>query len=323
MASPLAAGEPRLSVLRARRNALLGASLIVVSAVAFSAKAIIAKLGYRAGADPATLLSLRMALSMPFFVIAALITARGKPPLSQCDLAKIGLLGVLGYYLASVLDFYGLLYVSAGLERLILFIYPTLVVLISALAYKTPITRRIALALLLTYAGVAFAVRSEVEVAEGPDVALGVILVLGCALTYALYLVGSGQLIPRLGSQRFTALAMLVSTAAMLIHFTLVGGSFFGHSSLVYLHGLLLALVCTVIPVFLLAEGIRRIGAGPASIIGAVGPISTVALAYVFLGEPLHASQGVGTLLVLIGATLVARSSARNGARHRRSRSSA
>jgi drug/metabolite transporter (DMT)-like permease len=216
-------------------------------------------------------------------------------------------LGVLGYYLASVLDFYGLVYISAGLERLILFVYPTLVVVMSALLFKTPITRRTLLALALTYGGVALALKTETASAEGPDVWLGVALIFGCALSYAAYLVGSGRLIPRVGSLRFTALAMIVSSVAMLVHFAVVGGRFTGHAPPIYVHGLLLALCCTVLPVFLLAEGIRRIGAGSSAIIGAVGPVSTLALANATLGEEVHALQALGTLLVLVGATVVAR----------------
>jgi drug/metabolite transporter (DMT)-like permease len=275
--------------------------------VAFSAKAVIAKVGYRHGADPATLLALRMAFSLPFFVAAAAVTSRGRAPLPRPELGKIVLLGVLGYYLASVLDFYGLVYISAGLERLILFIYPTLVVVISALVFRTAITRRTLIALALTYAGIALAVKTETAHAGGDRLWLGVGLIFACALSYACYLIGSGRLIPRIGAPRFTALAMIVSTAAMALHFLIVGGSFRGHSPLVYVDGLLLALVCTVLPVFLLSEGIRRIGAGPAAIIGAVGPVSTLALAHVVLGEPLHLLQAVGTVLVLVGATVVAR----------------
>ena len=281
---------------------------MVGSAVAFSAKAVIAKVGYRHGADPATLLALRMAFSLPFFMLAAVVTSRGRAPLPRAELGKIVVLGVLGYYLASVLDFYGLVYISAGLERLILFVYPTLVVVMSALWFKTPVTRRTLLALGLTYGGVLLAVKTETAGSAGPGMWLGVALIFACALSYASYLVGSGRLIPRIGSLRFTALAMIVSTAAMMLHFWVVGGRFGGHAPAVYLDGALLALVCTVLPVFLLAEGIRRIGAGPASIIGAVGPVSTIALAHVVLGEPVHLLQGIGTLLVLVGATVVARS---------------
>lgn len=297
----------RPSVRARRQDAWVGALCVVGSAVAFSAKAVIAKVGYRHGADPATLLALRMGFALPFFVVAALVTGRGRAPLPRAELGKILLLGVLGYYLASVFDFYGLVYISAGLERLILFVYPTLVVLMSAAVFKTPITRRTLLALALTYGGVLLAVKTETALAAGSGMWLGVALIFGCALSYAAYLVGSGRLIPRIGSLRFTSLALIVSTAAMLVHFLVVGGRFGGHPPAVYGIGLLLALVCTVLPVFLLGEGIRRIGAGPSAIIGAVGPVSTIALAHWVLGEPVHLVQGIGTLLVLVGATVVAR----------------
>lgn len=280
---------------------------MVASAVAFSTKAVIAKLAYRQGVDPATLLSLRMALSLPFFVVAALVTSHGREPLPRRELGKIVLLGVLGYYLSSALDFYGLVYVSAGLERLILFVYPTLVVVISALVFKTKVTRRTWAALGLTYAGIALAVGTEAAAAPKEGLWLGAALIFGCALSYASYLIGSGRLIPRIGSLRFTALAMIVSTLAMLLHFWIVGGHFFGHAAAVYGYGALLALVCTVLPVVLLAEGIRRIGAGAAAIIGAVGPVSTIALAHVLLGEPVRLPQAIGTVLVLVGATLAAK----------------
>ncbi|HEY6079336.1 MAG TPA: DMT family transporter [Polyangiaceae bacterium] len=305
--SPLAASLGRPSLRARRREAFWGALCVVGSAVAFSAKAVIAKLGYRHGADPATLLALRMGLSLPFFAVAAVVTSRGRAALPGRDVGKIVLLGVLGYYLASVLDFYGLAYISAGLERLILFVYPTLVVVLGAIVFRTRITRRTVVALGLTYAGIALAVKSEAAGASGHDAWLGVSLIFGCALSYACYLLGSGRLIPRIGSLRFSALALIVSALAMLLHFAVVGGSFLGHPPVVYLDGLVLALVCTVLPVFLLAEGIRRIGAGPASIIGAVGPVSTILLAHWVLGEPIHAMQAVGTALVLLGATVVAR----------------
>jgi drug/metabolite transporter (DMT)-like permease len=291
-----------------RREALWGALCVVGSAVAFSSKAVLAKVGYRLGAEPSTLLALRMGFALPFFVVAAVVTSRGRAPLPRAELGKIVGLGVLGYYLASVLDFYGLVYISAGLERLILFVYPTLVVLMSAWLFKTPITRRTLVALGLTYGGVLLAVKTETAGASGARLWAGVALIFGCALSYAAYLVGSGRLIPRVGSLRFTALALIVSTAAMLVHFVIVGGHFAGHPAAVYVVGALLALVCTVLPVFLLAEGIRRIGAGPSAIIGAVGPVSTIALAHWVLGEPVHFLQAVGTLLVLVGATVTARS---------------
>lgn len=305
--SPLAAPLERPSLRARRQDALWGALCVVGSAVAFSAKAVIAKLAYREGADPATVLSLRFALALPFFVAAALFTSRGRTTLPRREVGIIVLLGVLGYYGASVLDFYGLLYISAGLERLILFVYPTLVVALSALLFRTPITRRIVLALALTYGGVALAVKTETAASVGGSLWLGVSLVFAGTLAYACYLIGGGRLIPRLGAVRFTSLALIVATLAMLVHFQVVGGTFFGHSPLVYGYGVVLALGCTVLPVFLLAEGIRRIGAGPASIIGGVGPVSTIALAHFALGEPVHLVQVLGTALVLVGASVVAR----------------
>lgn len=305
--APLTVVSERPSVRARRRDAWIGALCVVGSAVAFSAKAVVAKVGYRHGADPATLLALRMGLSLPFFALTAWVTGRGRAPLPRAELGKIVLLGVLGYYVASVCDFYGLAYISAGLERLILFVYPTLVVLMSAALFKTPITRRTLVALALTYGGVLLAVKTETAVASSAHLWLGVALIFGCAISYAAYLVGSGRLIPRIGSLRFTSLALSVSALAMLVHFWLVGGQFGGHPPVVYGIGALLAVVCTVLPVFLLGEGIRRIGAGPSAIIGAVGPVSTIALAYWALGEPIHLAQGIGTALVLVGATVVAR----------------
>jgi drug/metabolite transporter (DMT)-like permease len=305
--SPLAAPPERPSLRARRKDALWGAACVVGSAVAFSAKAVIAKVAYRHGADPATVLSLRFALALPFFVIAAWWTSRGREPLARSDLAKILGLGVLGYYLASVLDFYGLLYISAGLERLILFVYPTLVVVIGAVLFRAPITRRIFVALALTYAGVALAVKTETAAASGSHLWLGVGMIFVGTLAYAGYLVGGGRMIPRIGAVRFTSLALIVATLATLGHFALIRGTFSGHAPAVYVYGVVLALVCTVLPVFLLAEGIRRIGAGPSSIIGAVGPVSTIVLAHIVLGEPLHLLQAIGTVLVLVGATVVAR----------------
>ena len=308
-ASPTISEPERPSVRARRHDSWWGAFCVLASAVAFSAKAVIAKVGYRHGADPATLLALRMGLALPFFVVAAIATGRGRVALPRRELGKIAVLGVLGYYLASVFDFYGLAYISAGLERLILFVYPTLVVLLSAFLFKTSITRRTLVALALTYGGVLLAVRTEAasSAAAGGRTWLGIALIFACALSYAAYLVGSGRLIPRVGSLRFTALAMIVSSVAMLLHFWVVGGRFMGHARAVYVDGVLLALLCTVLPVFLLAEGIRRLGAGPSAIIGAVGPVSTIALAHVVLGEPVEVVQVLGTALVLVGATVVAR----------------
>ncbi|HEV8247648.1 MAG TPA: DMT family transporter, partial [Polyangiaceae bacterium] len=226
-------------------------------------------------------------------------------PLVGRDLASVALLGLLGYYLSSLLDFKGLEHISAGLERLILFVYPTLVALFEAVLFKRRLTRVQLVALLATYAGIAVVFRSEIG-HMGDDVPLGSLLVFGCSITYAGYLVGSGQLIPRIGSERFTALALTVSSLAVLTHAAIAGHKLTGLPAPVYELGLWLALVATVLPTFLLAEGIRRIGPGPAAIAGTIGPVSTLALANIFLGEPVLPLQIFGAVLVLAGATLVA-----------------
>lgn len=291
----------------ARSGRAIGAVLVLVSAVGFSAKAVFAKLAYRYAIDPIALLTLRMAFSLPFFAVAAAVAARrAESRLSRREQLQIVALGILGYYLASVFDFWGLTYISAGLERLILFVYPTLVVLISALFLKKRVQRRQVWALLLTYAGIGLVAHAEVG-SLGSNVPLGGLLVFACALSYAAYLVGSGELIPRIGAQRFTALAMIVSSLAIFAHFAVSGGKIAGYPLEVYALGFLLAIVCTVLPVFLLAEGIRRIGSSTSAILGTVGPVSTIALAYLLLGEPISARQLAGTALVLVGATLVAR----------------
>jgi drug/metabolite transporter (DMT)-like permease len=289
-----------------RASWMIGVVLVVVSAIAFSAKAVMAKLAYRHGVDALTVLALRMGFSLPVYLAVLAVRSRSEArPLTRRELVAIALLGVIGYYLASLFDFLGLEHISAGLERLILFVYPTLVALFEALLFGHKLTRVQLAALLLTYLGIAVVFRSEIG-HGGDDVPLGAFLVFASAVTYAAYLVGSGQLIPQVGAERFTALALTVSALCTLGHAAAAGRSVTGLSRPVYELGLLLALFATVLPTFLLAAGIRRIGPGPAGIAGTVGPVSTVLLAHVFLGEPVTLPQVAGALLVLAGATLVA-----------------
>ena len=295
----------RPSVARTR---LLGALLVFVSGVAFSTKAVLVKLAYRHGIDSVSLLALRFGFSAPFFAVAAFgwhLRGKRPAPLSSRDQLSIVGLGVLGYYLASLCDFIGLRYISAGLERLILFIYPTLVVVIETWLFKARLGRRQVLALLITYAGIALAFHGELG-NYGSDVPRGAAWVFGCALTYALYLLGAGRMVPKLGSQRFTALALLAATAAVLVHALLANAKILGLPPAAYGIGLVMALLATVLPAFLLARGIALIGSGPAAIISTVGPVSTILLAYFFLQEPLSLTELAGTALVISGATLVA-----------------
>ncbi len=289
-----------------RAGWLLGVGLVALSAIAFSAKAVMAKLAYRHGVDALTVLGLRVGFALPFYLgVLALRRGRETRPLTRREIVSIVLLGLIGYYLSSLLDFMGLEYITAGLERLILFVYPTLVAIFEAVLFGKRLSRLQLFALAATYAGIAVVFQSEIGFA-GDDVLLGAAMVFACAITYAGYLVGGGQLIPRIGAERFTALALSVSALAVLGHASAAGRTFVGLPRPVYELGLWLALVATVLPTFMLSEGIRRIGPGPAAIAGTIGPVSTLALAYWFLGEPLLPQQIAGATLVLAGATLVA-----------------
>ena len=308
-ASPTSTGVQRRTPAQAP---LVGALLVFVSGVAFSTKAVLVKLAYRHGVDPVSLLALRFGFSAPFFAIGAfggrLSPRLGNPspaPLQRRDVLSIIGLGVLGYYAASLTDFIGLRYISAGLERLILFIYPTLVVVLEGWLFKARLVRRQVWALVITYAGIALAFRGELG-NYGSDVPRGAAWVFACALTYGLYLLGAGRMVPKLGSQRFTSLALLAAAAAVVVHAAVVGAPILGLPRAVYGIGLVMAVLATVLPAFLLARGIALIGSGPAAIISTVGPVSTILLAYFFLQEPLSATELAGTALVISGATLVA-----------------
>ena len=292
------------------RTRLVGAFWVFVSSIAFSTKAILVKLAYRQGVDSVSLLALRFGFSAPLFAYAAYGgRLRGQVPtrLTRRDGLTIVALGVLGYYLASLSDFIGLRYISAGLERLILFVYPTLVVVIEAGLFKIRLERRQTLALVITYAGIFLAFRGDLG-SLGSDLPRGAAWIFASALTYALYLIGAGRMVPKLGSQRFTALALLSATVAVLMHALLSGARLVGLPPAVYAIGFVMALFATVLPAFLLARGIGLIGSGPAAIVSTVGPVSTILLAYLFLQEAISPAEFLGTALVLVGATLVASS---------------
>lgn len=286
------------------RDALLGVVFALLAAVGFSLKAILVKLAYLDGVDAVTLLALRMAFSVPFFAGVALwIARRDSAPLTARDRLLVLGLGLVGYYLSSYLDFMGLQYISAGLERLILFLYPTMTVILYALIYRRPIGKKIVAALSLCYAGIALVFLHDAG--QGGS-ALGAMLVFLSTLSYSVYLVGAGHAIARIGTARFTAHAMIVASAACLLQF------FATHplSSLdlplrVYQLSFGMAIFSTVLPVFLLSYAIRRIGSGSASLIGSVGPVSTIYLAYLFLGERISTLQIAGSCLVLAGVLVI------------------
>ena len=296
-----------LAMSKPSYNKYLGVPLTFLGAICFSAKAIMVKIAYIHHADALSLLTLRMLFSLPFFVAIA-IYSNSKTPganLNGKDWLQVMILGVIGYYLASFFDFEGLRFITAGLERLILFIYPTLVVIISAIFFNKKIGGREYGALLLTYIGITIVFINDVN-QDQKNIWLGAALIFGSAFTYAIYLIGSGELIPKLGSMRYTSYAMIVSTIAVCIHYICTSEiKIFSFSKEIYLLSAGMAIFSTVIPALLLSEGIRMIGSGRASIIGSIGPVSTIILAYFFLGENITLYQLLGTILVLAGVVTV------------------
>jgi drug/metabolite transporter (DMT)-like permease len=287
----------------------IGTLCAVVGVFGFSVKAIIIKLAYTwdPALDAVTLLSLRMLYAAPFFVVMAWWAGRGAEPIPGGAWRRLLLLGFVGYYLASLLDFMGLAYISAGLERLTLFLYPTIVVVLSALWFKQPITRRAVLALALSYAGIVLAFWHDLAVTgDAHALTLGGSLVFASAVLYAIYLVAAGPIITRLGATRFIAWAMLASTVFILAQFALTRP----YSALdvplsIHALSLLMAIVSTVVPTWLIAEAIRRLGANQTSLVGSLGPVFTIALGAVVLDETVQALQLAGAALVLAGVMLV------------------
>lgn len=288
----------------------IGLSCAILAAVGFSFKAILVKLAYRYGVDAETLLALRMTFSLPFFMLMGwMSTGRGTATLSVRDWCWLCGLGLLGYYLASYLDFLGLRYISAALERLILFVYPTLVVLLSALFLGQPITRRMLGALAVCYVGIALAVAHDLHIAGSVrEIALGSALVFGSALAYAFYLLGNGLVVGRLGTTRVTAVASGVASVLAIGQFLLMRPvDALVQPWPVYALAVAMALFSTVLPVWLASEAIRRLGAGPVALTGSLGPVTTLLLAGLLLDEAIGVAQLAGTALVIAGVLIMAR----------------
>ena len=287
-----------------------GILICLMGAVCFSTKAIFVKLAYRdTDVDAVTLLTLRMLFSLPFFIVSAFLSSNQSTNVrfTRKQWMTVATIGCLGYYVSSLLDFLGLQYVTAGIERLILFVYPTLVLLISSTIFKTRITSWQWLALLVTYIGLTLACLPEIQgKGAGENFWKGSLLILVCALTYAIYIVGSGRLIPVVGASKFNSYAMSFAAVAVIIHFFLTSNSSLREqSSLVYIYSFAMAIISTVIPSYLISEGIKRVGAGNAAIVGSVGPVSTIIQAAIFLQEAIYALQLVGTGLILAGIFMV------------------
>lgn len=282
-----------------------GLVLALLGAIAFSGKAIIVKLAYRHGVDAVTLIMYRMLFALPLFALIAWWSGRGKPAMSRRDWLGIAGLGVCGYYLASLLDFLGLQYISASLERLILYLNPTIVLALSVLLFHKPVTARQLLAIGVSYAGVLLVFGHEVRF-EGSNVLLGGLLVFGSALSYAVYLVYSGQMVQRLGSLRLVGWASLVACVLCIAHFLLTRPlSAAEVAAPVIWLSLLNATVCTVAPVLMVMMAVERIGATMAAQTGMIGPMSTLLMGVFLLGEPFTVWVAAGTALVLAGIWLL------------------
>ncbi|MFC2127633.1 DMT family transporter [Bacteroidota bacterium] len=286
----------------------IGVLFAVIGVVLFSAKAIMVKLAYQYNVDAVTLLLMRMLFALPvYLVIAFKVRPQKSNELKNTDYLALVFFGFVGYYLASFFDFEGLRYIKAGLERIVLFIYPTLVVILSRVFLKTKITKIQIMAIIITYIGVVIAFSGEIDL-RGDLIYKGVLLIFFSALTYAMYLVGSGWLIPKFGVLCFTSYAMIVSTVCVVAHFLIICDvELFSYPNEVYYLGLGMAFLSTVIPSFLVSQSIKIIGSSNFSIIGSVGPISTIILATIFLGETLTINQVVGTLIVIVGVFVISK----------------
>ena len=280
-----------------------GLILATLGAIAFSGKAIIVKLAYRHGVDAVTLIMFRMLFALPLFAAMAWWAGRGKAALTRRDWLGVLGLGVSGYYLASFLDFAGLAYITASLERLILYLNPTLVVLFGWIAYRRRITRWQVGGMAISYAGVLLVFGHELQLGQSAAAAWGTFLVFLSAVSYAVYLIASGELVKRLGSMRLVGLATSVACVLCIAQFVVLRPISVALSvapEVIWL-SVLNATLCTAVPVLAVMMAIERIGAPMAAQTGLVGPMSTILMGVVILGEPFTAWIAAGTVLVIAG----------------------
>ena len=285
----------------ATKNVASGLTLALLGSIAFSGKAIIVKLAYRHGVDAVTLIMYRMLFALPFFAVMAWWASRGKPPLARKDWLGVLGLGLTGYYLASFLDFAGLAYISASLERLILYLNPTLVVMLGWVLYRRSITWGQALGMLISYCGVVLVFGHEANL-QGANAAWGTLLVFLSAVSYAIYLVYSGEMVRRLGSLRLVGLATSVACVLCLLQFVVLRpmSAAVVAPEVIWL-SVLNATLCTAAPVLMVMMAIERVGAGMTAQTGMVGPLSTILMGVWILGEPFTVWVAAGTALVLAG----------------------
>jgi drug/metabolite transporter (DMT)-like permease len=310
---PGTAGEPAgaaeaTAATAAKRSLSIGLACALGAAVFFSAKAIFIKLIYAHGVDATTTFALRMMVALPFFLaLGWWCGTAGLKSIGRRDWWGMAACGLLGFYLSSYLDFIGLTYIPASLERLILFLYPTFVVLLSWAVFRTKLTAAQAMSLVLSYSGVLLCVWDNLRIEGDPSgLAIGVAFTLTSAFTYACYVVASARIVPRVGSMRFTSYASSVACGFSIAHFFVThGAESLVVPGIVYAYALGMGTVSTVLPILLVAEALRRLGANQVALISTLGPIATLAMAALILGEKITATQMGGAALVIAGVMLV------------------
>ena len=290
---------------------LAGFAVTFIGAILFSTKAVIVKKAFAdIKVDALSLLAVRMICAVPFYLIVAFYKTNQEEnkKLTGKQWWFLIILGLSGYYLSSLLDFVGLQYISAGLERLLLFLYPTITMLITTLVFKQKVSTIQKMALLLTYAGTAVAFYGELKLDTGnTNFYYGSLLIFLCAITYGFFVAGSGQLIPQIGATKFTAYAMTVAAVGVLLHFA-INGNFTvieSGNTKFWLYGILIAVVATVIPSFLISAGLKKMGSNNVAIVSSIGPVSTIIQAHFILGEQIFTAQIIGTILVIAGVVMI------------------
>ncbi len=288
-----------------------GIFFVIIGAICFSSKGVLAKLAYRYGVSSLDVLNLRMLFSLPFYLFIYFREAKRKPIAIKPSIRwDIVLLGLIGYYLAALFDFKGLEYVSANLERITIFIYPTFVLLLGFIFYRRKVTLVQLISVLICYVGIVLAFYADIDSMDFKKGFIGVVFVLLSALTYAFYLVRSDNIIKNIGTLRFTCLSMMVSCIAVLIHNFLVNGfNLLSFSMNIYIICGIIAIGATVLPSFLMTYGISLIGSSNMSIIASIGSVSTMFLAYYILGESMTWMHILGTILVLLGIYILSKRS--------------
>ena len=288
---------------------VIGVIFVILSAICFAMKGILAKLAYQDGVDPATLLTLRMFAALPFYLYGIFWFGRkdqsSRPPFLSRDFLWIVLLGLLGFDISSVLDFEGLSLISASEERLVLFLYPTFVVFLSWFLFRRRIGGREILSSALAYGGIMIVTWGGGK--PGHSSFEGVVLVLLSGFFYSVYLVGVEGLVKRINPLWLTSVVMITATVAIAIQSILAGSLHLeGISNRVFLLSVVMGILSTAIPTFLMSMGIAIIGASRAALLSFLGPVATLFLAMVFLGEKLALREGIGAVLVLAGVMFVA-----------------